>query len=198
MASRWRRWGRRAAWALTGLAIVAILALVVLVRALDQPWLKRRLVAMARTRTGLDVDWTTTHVALFSGLRVDRLIVRTPAALRAVAPELVRADGLSVTWTARSLVAGTPRFGVLAVERLALTLVRDAGGRTSLTTIEPHGDGKPEPELPLSRTPADSLDGPPPVGRIDIAAASVTVLAEPAGAPRERLRVDGLALHATL
>ena len=199
MPSRWRRWGRRAAWALTVVAVVAIAALVVVVRALDQPWLKRRIVAMAKQSTGLDVDWTTTHVALFSGLRVERLTVQTPPALRAVAPEFVRVDGLDVTWTARSLVAGTPRFGALRVERLALTLVRDAAGRTSLTTIEPHGDGKPPPpEVPLSRTPADSLDGPPPIGRIDVAAASVTVLAEAPGAPRERLRVDGLALHATL
>ncbi len=177
---------------------MAIAALTMIVRGLDQPWLKRRLVAMAKTRTGLDVDWTTTHVAVFSGLRVGQLIVRTPPALRAVAPEFVRVDGLDVAWTARSLIAGTPRFGVLRVERLALTLVRDAAGRTSLTTIEAHGDGKPEPELPLSRTPADSLDGPPPVGRIEVERATVTVLAEPAGGPRERLRVDGLALHATL
>ena len=177
-------------------------ALVVVLRSLDRPWLKRHLVAMARQNTGLDVDWTATHVSIFSGLRIDRLTVMTPPALRAVTPELVRVDGLTVTWTARSLVAGTPRFGALRAESVALTLVRDAAGRTSLTTIEPHGDGKPAPpeqrSTPPSKQAADALAGPPPVGRIDVEHATVTVLAQSAGAPRERLRVDGIALHATL
>ena len=60
---------------------MALVALVVVVRSLDRPWLKRRLRAMAHDKTGLDVDWTATHVALFSGLRVERLVVKTPPAL---------------------------------------------------------------------------------------------------------------------
>ena len=66
-------------------------ALVVIVRSLDRPWMKRRLQAMAHDKTGLEVDWTETHVALFSGLRIERLVVMTPPALRDRAPELLRA-----------------------------------------------------------------------------------------------------------
>ncbi|HEX8950552.1 MAG TPA: hypothetical protein VF945_01845, partial [Polyangia bacterium] len=175
MPSRRRRFIRRALTAVALLAVVAVVALVVVVRSLDRPWLKRRLQAMAHARTGLDVDWTATHVGLFSGARVERLVVATPPALRDQAPELVRVDGLALSWTLRSLLAGTPRFGALAADSLALTLVRDAAGRTSLSTIEPHGGGKPAAAVPPSRMLADALDGPPPVGRIDIARATVTV-----------------------
>ena len=197
--SRWRRWARRSAWTAATLTALLVSALVVVLGSLNRPWLKRRLVALAHSRSGLDVDWSAAEVSIFSGLRVERLTVATPPALRATAPELVRIDGLEVSWTARSLVAGTPRFGRLRVAHLGLTLVRDAGGRTSLSTIEPHGDGAPPPpEVPLSKTPAESLAGPPPIARIDVEAATVTVLAEQKGVPRERLVVDGLALHATL
>jgi len=181
------------------LALALVVALAVVVRSLDRPWLKRRLQAMAHDKSGLDVDWTATHVALFSGLRIERLIVQTPPALRDVAPELLRLDGVSLSWTARSLVAGTPRFGGLDVESLELTLVRDAAGRTSLTTIEPHGSSNAAASpVPPSRAAADALDGPPPISRIDVARATVTVIADVPNRPRERLRVDGLALHARL
>ncbi len=198
MPRRPRRWARRALAAVALLAVLALVALVVLVRSLDRPWLKRRLVAMARARTGLDVDWTATRVGLFSGLRVDSLVVRTPPALRGEAPELLRVDGLDVAWTAGSLLAGTPRLRALRVESLALTLVRDDDGRTSLSTIEPHGSGAPAPPVPPSRAAADALAGAPPVGRIDVARATVTLIARAPAGPRERLRIDGLALHATL
>src|SRR6185369_16044960 len=155
--------------------LVLVVAVVVIVRALDRPWVKRHVQALAHERTGLDIDYGATHVGLFSGLRIERLVVKTPPALRERAPELVVADGVEVPWTARSLLFGTPRFGALRVEALALTLVRDAAGRTSLTTIEPHGSGKAEPPVPPSRAAADALDGPPPVGRIDIERATVTV-----------------------
>jgi uncharacterized protein involved in outer membrane biogenesis len=195
---RWRRWARRTAAATAILVALALVAVVVVLRSLDRPWLKRRIVALAHARTGLDVDYTAARVSIFSGLSIERLIVKTPPALRGEAPELVRADGLAVSWTLRSLVAGTPRFGALRVDSLALTLVRDAAGRTSLSTIEPHGDGKPAPVVAPSRALEDALAGPPPIARIDIARATVTLLAEPANAPKERFVADGLALHAAL
>ncbi|MCA1664768.1 MAG: hypothetical protein LC659_10940 [Myxococcales bacterium] len=49
------------------LALVLLVALIVVVRSLDRPWLKRRLQAMAHDKSGLDVDWKSTHVALFRG-----------------------------------------------------------------------------------------------------------------------------------
>src|SRR5262245_43611036 len=90
---RRRRWLRRAGQAVALVVVVVVAALVFVVRSLDQPWLKRRLAAMAHERTGLDVDWTATHVRLFSGLRIDQLVVGTPPALRGEAPELLRVDG---------------------------------------------------------------------------------------------------------
>jgi hypothetical protein len=197
--SRRGRWIRRALASIGVVLLLAIVALVVIVRGLDRPWVKRRVQALAHARTGLDIDYTETHVGLFSGLRIERLVVLTPPALRDRAPELLRADGLEVPWTGRSLLFGTPRFGALRVEALALTLVRDAAGRTSLTTIEPHGEAKAaEALVPPSRAAADALEGPPPVGRIDLERVTVTVLAQVASGPREELRVDGLALHARL
>ncbi|MCU1276622.1 MAG: hypothetical protein JWM53_168, partial [bacterium] len=198
MPSRRRRLVKRALSTVALLAALALIALVVIVRSLDRPWLKRRLQAMAHDRSGLDVDWTATHVGLFSGLRVESLVVQTPPALRAQAPELVRVEELEVAWTARSLVAGTPRFLALRTKTLALTLVRDEAGRTSLSTIEPHGSGAPSPSLPRSRVAADALNGAPPVASIDVAQATVTILAQAPHGPRERLRVDGLSLHTTL
>jgi translocation and assembly module TamB len=195
---RKRRWLRRAGQAVALVVVVIVAALVVVVRSLDQPWLKRRLQAMAHAKTGLDVDWTATHVRLFSGVRIDELVVRTPPALRGEAPELVRIGGLDVAWTARSLVSGTPRLTALTAESLALTLVRDEAGRTSLSTIEPTAAGPATPSPPASKQLAANLAGPPLVGRIAIARATVTVLARAAGAPSERIVVDGLALEASL
>ncbi|MGZ3406860.1 MAG: hypothetical protein ACXVAN_10490, partial [Polyangia bacterium] len=75
MPRRRRRWLKRALATVGLLAVVALIALVVVVRSLDRPWVKRRVQAIAREKSGLDVDWTTTHVALFSGLRIDSLVV---------------------------------------------------------------------------------------------------------------------------
>lgn len=177
---------------------LVVVALVVVVRSLDRPWLKRRLQTMAHQKTGLDVDWTATHVSLFSGLRIDRLVVATPPALRGEAPELLRADGLAVTWTLRSLVVGTPRFGALTVDALDLTLVRDGEGRTSLSTIEPHESGPPAPPVPISGSAADALSGPPPIGRVDLGRVHVALVERTPDGQRERLDVDGLALGLAL
>ena len=84
VTGRWRRWLRRALTSLVLLALVALVALVVAVRALDRPWLKTRLQKIAHQSSGLDVDWTATHVGLFSGLRVDSLVVAPPAKVGAL------------------------------------------------------------------------------------------------------------------
>ena len=196
---RRRRWLRRALTTVALLVLALVVALVVVVRSLDRPWLKRRLQAMAhdadRARRRLDGD---ARGAVLGAARRAAGGADAAGAAR-VAPELLRVDGLALAWTARSLVAGTPRFGALRVESLALTLVRDAAGRTSLTTIEPHGSdrGRRRRCRRRARRPTRST-GPPPIARIDVARATVTVIAETPDRPRERLRVEGLALHARL
>src|SRR6185436_8232096 len=103
MPLRVRRWLRRIAGALAVAAALMLVTAVMLVRSIDRPWLKRRLQAAARARSGAEVDWTATHVRVRSGLVVDGLVVRSPAPWQALAPELLRVEALDVGWTRHSL-----------------------------------------------------------------------------------------------
>ncbi len=165
-----RRWAQRALLGLATFAALVVVAVVVLLHDLDQPWLKRRVQAMARASAGLDIDYASVRVALLSGAVVEGLVVQTPAEFRALAPDLAAVDHIEARWSPSSLFGRGPAIEVLTISGLAVTIVADERGRTSLDALSPPDSTRksPAPGVPLSRQAAAWLTAPPPVGKVNV------------------------------
>jgi hypothetical protein len=187
-----RPWRRRAAIALgtvAGALALLFVAIVVVLRSLDQPWIKGRLQALVRSSAGLDVDYRVARLDLLSGLHLEGLVVRSPAEVRRFAPDLVRVAGIDAAWSLRSLLGG--RVTSIALASVAFTVVVDQAGRTSFDALPP---SPPGPSVPLSRLAAKSLAGAPPVGTVDVDPVTLTLVRTDHGVEVDRTTVSGLAL----
>ena len=94
-----RRWVLRSLLGLAGLAWLVLIALLLLVHGLDRPWLKRHVQTLARDAAGVDIDYQSVQVRLFSGVVIDGLVVRSPAEVRGLAPDLLVVDRLEARWS---------------------------------------------------------------------------------------------------
>ena len=183
------------------LVLVATLSLVLVtavaaLHLLDRPWLKQRIVSRVEAATGLQLDYQTAQLAVFSGLRLEGLVVRTPSPFQGVAPELLRIGTLEARWSPGSLLSGTTRVERVAVRDVALALVADDAGPTSLTGLM--GPGAPEPppiEAPLgaSRQVAALLTSAPPIGKVEVSGVSLTYVRVRNGEVLDRWSLRGLA-----
>ncbi|MCK8503956.1 hypothetical protein [Myxococcus fulvus] len=197
-----RRWARLLAGVLLSLvapvALVLIVALV-LVHNLDRPWLKSHVVSQVESATGIQVDYQTTQVSLLSGLRLEGLVVRTPAAFQRVAPELLRVGTLEVKWSPGSLTSGGTLIEHVAAREVTVALVADDAGPTSLSELTGPPAPAPVPEEPslgLSRQLASLLASAPPVARVDVSGVSLAWLRVQDGVVVDRWSVRGLGLGA--
>ena len=194
-----RRLARIIAGAL--LALVAALALVLVtavaaLHLLDHPWLKQRIVSRVEAATGLQLDYQTAQVAVLSGLRLEGLVVRTPSPFQGVAPELLRVGSLEVQWSPGALLSGTRRVERVSVRDVAIALVADEAGPTSLTGLM--GPEAPEPppvEAPLgaSQRVAALLASAPPFGKVEVSGVSLSYVRVRNGEVLERWSLRGLA-----
>jgi translocation and assembly module TamB len=195
--SRLRRWLRRIGYGVLVLAVLVALALTVILRGLDRPFVKGRLQAMVRESAGLDIDYRATRVAVFSGLHVEDLVVKTPESLRAFAPELVRVGKIETGWSRSSLFGSGPTLNVLVLDGVELTVVADEKGRTSITEIPAKPAPPPTgPATPLSRLMADALTKAPAVARISVGKLSAKLIRVKDGKEVERIGIGPLALQA--
>ncbi|ATB48597.1 hypothetical protein [Corallococcus macrosporus] len=197
-----RRWARIIAGVLfTCLVVLPALALVAAVVALhhlDRPFLKEPLVAQVASATGLQVDYRTARVALLSGLRVEGLVVRTPAPLQEVAPELLRVGALEAHWTPGALLRGPIRVERVAVRDVTVTWAADDTGATSVSALSgPPAAGPPPVEAPagLSQQVASLLAEPLPVGRVEVSGVTLNHVRVQGGDVVERWSLRGLAAH---
>ncbi|ATB32872.1 hypothetical protein [Melittangium boletus] len=177
------------------LALVLVTAVVAL-HLLDRPWLKQRIVSRVEAATGLRLDYQTAQLAVFSGLRLEGLVVRTPSPFQGVAPELLRIGTLEAQWSPGSLLRGTTRVERVAVRDVAFTLVADDAGPTSLTGLmEPRAPEPPPVEAPLgaSRQVAALLASAPPVGKVEVSGVSLTYVRVRNGEVLERWSLRGFA-----
>ena len=190
---RSRRWGRRIMLGLAlTLAAVGVM-LLGLFRSLDEPVVKRRLQALVRRHTGFDLDYGGTRLRLLSGLRVEAVVVRTPAGGSAAARELVRVGTLEAGWSVHSLLSPGAKLSSLALRDVELTLVQGP------EPVPPAGGAPPtSPPTPLSRLLAELLGRTPPVARVSVERAAVTLLQLDPEKPGERWRLTGVALAAEL
>lgn len=186
--------GVAAAVLAAGLALAAIALLQ-----LDAPWVRARLLAAVRAGSGLDVDYGSLRLRPLSGAVVEGLVVRTPAALREIAPELVRVRRLELAWSPASLLGRGPRIERMTLEGVDLTLVSDERGRTSLDGVAPSPGPParaPAARAPLSRAAAELLSSAPPIARLAVSALSVTRARARGGRVADRFTLRGLALEA--
>ena len=183
------------------LVLVATVALVLLtvvaaLHNLDRPWLKQRIVTQVESATGLRLDYQTARVALLSGLRLEGLVVQTPPPFQGAAPELLRVGLLEAQWSPGSLLNGPTLIEQVEVRDVALALVVDDQGPTSLTALS--GPPAPEPlpmEEPLgaSRQLAALLASAPPVGKAEVSGVSLSYVRVRNGEVLERWSLRGLA-----
>lgn len=190
-----RRRPRRLPRILLAVALIAAgaaAALVVAVRSLDQPWLKRRIQALVRSNSGLDLDYRATHVGA-AGLRIEDLVILSPPSLRVCAPELARVGEIEARWSVTSLTRSDgPKLQVLSLRGVALTLVGDARRGSSLDIATSPAPSPPKPATPLSRQVATLLEKPPLVGRVELQGARLTLIRAADGRVEERVDLSGL------
>ncbi|MCY1020677.1 hypothetical protein [Pyxidicoccus sp. MSG2] len=178
--------------------VLVLVATVAVLHNLDRPWLKQRIVSRVETDTGLQLDYQTARVDVLSGLRLEGLVVRTPPPFQSVAPELLRVGKLEAQWSPGSLLSGPTLLERVAIQDVAMTLVTDEQGTTSLTGLT--GAKPPEPpsmEEPLgaSRQAAALLASAPPVGKIEVSGVSLSYVRVRNGEVLERGSLRGLAAN---
>jgi hypothetical protein len=122
------RWRRKLTWwllGLFGLLVVAIgLALLALAHLDARPM--KGWVQGAAARRGIAIDYDVGRVTL-GGIKFVNLRIASPAADAAVAPSLVSIGSIDGSWSPLS-----KRLDALVLRDVALTIVRDADGSTSL------------------------------------------------------------------
>ena len=188
-----RRWALRLAAGALGLVALLVCALLVVVHSLDRPWLKRRIQTIARTSGGVDIDYASVRLALFSGAAIDGLVVQSPSEVRAFAPELVRIDRVAVRWRIGTLLGRGPALDSIDVSGVALSVVVDEKGRTSFDAIPSSGpSAPPSPPVPFSHQAASFLASPPPVSHLAVDGVKGTLLRTDAGEVVERTTLSGL------
>ena len=183
------------------LVLVATLALVLVVvvaalHNLDRPWLKQRIVSQVEAATGLRLDYQTARVSVLSGLRLEGLVVRTPPPFQSIAPELLRVGTLEAQWSPGALLRGPTRVERVTVRDVALVLVADDAGPTSLTGLTgPDAPAPPPVEAPLgaSQQLAALLASAPPVGKVDVSGVSLSYVRVRNGEVLDRWSLRGLA-----
>lgn len=186
------RWSLVSLSSLAGLVVLALAALVVLQHSLDQPWIKRRIQALARTSAGVEIDYADARIALLSGAEIEGLVVQSPAEVRPFAPDLLRVGHVDATWSLGSLLLGHgPRVGRVRASEVTLTVVVDENGRTSFDALPPSA---PTPTVPLSQQASKFLGTAPAVGQIDVDRVTLALVQITRGSVSDRTELHGLAL----
>jgi translocation and assembly module TamB len=194
-----RRLARIIAGVLLGLVATLALVLITAVAALHNlglPWLKQRIVSRVEAATGLQLDYQTAQIAVLSGLRLEGLVVRTPSPFQSIAPELLRVGTLEVQWSPGELLSGPTRVERVTVRDVAIALVADEAGPTSLTGLMAPKDPEPPPvQAPLgaSQQMAALLASAPPFGKVEVSGVSLSYVRVRNGEVIERWSLRGLA-----
>jgi len=192
------RWPRRIGIALGAATIAAVLvvsALVWLLRHLESPSVKPRLQALVSSAAGIELDYASARVELGSGLRIEGLEVRNPAALRAHAPLLARIESIDLSWQPRQLLGVAPRAERVLMRGVVLSIVLDESGKTSFDfdRAEQAPAGPAQPPAPLSGLLDDLLGGSLPIAEVVVEPITCTVLRTRGAERLEVISLTGLA-----
>ncbi len=179
------------------LVFFALASVLVLLHSLNRAWLKQRLVALALINSGLEVSYQAAEVQSWFELDIRGLVVRSPASVRGVAPELLRIGHLHVSWWRVPPSWWRPAVREIEVDGLALNVVLDEQGKTSFDAIP--STGAPQPASPRSRLASDLLSAGWPIRELRVSQITVALVQTNHGLVIERdtLRGLSLALNAT-
>ncbi len=186
---------RVARWTSRVVAAAVLLGLLTLslgVHSLDQPWVKRHVLSLVRSTTGIDLDYRSVRVGLLSFVDIDDILVRSPARVRGVAPELARIGHVEARWSLGSIFHEGPYISRVTVSGVALTVVIDEHGTTSFDLLSPATGGPPAPAVPLSHQPASFLGKALPIGSIDVRNVTMAVIRTDHGRARDRAKLSGV------
>ncbi|HEY0465556.1 MAG TPA: hypothetical protein VGC79_15175, partial [Polyangiaceae bacterium] len=188
----WRRWLLRAAGLCFGLVFIALASVLVLLHSLNRAWLKQRLVALALINSGLEISYEAAEVRSGFELDIRDLVVRSPASLRGVAPELLRIAHLHVSWWRVPPFWWRPAVRDIELDGLTLTVVLDELGKTSFDAIP--SSGAPQPASPRSHLASDLLSAGWPIRELRVNQIAVTLVQTNRGVVIERDTARGLSL----
>lgn len=187
------RWLVRGLVLLGALVVVLALALWALLENLNHPAVKQRLLALVKDQAGLEVDYTGLEVSLLDGVRAEELRVLSPPRFAEQADTFVRVRGLHADAALWRFAFGGRRLQGVDLERVEVTVVRDASGASSLSELFPKREEE-EPESP--RPLSESLEGLPElhIDRLGVGAIAGRLIALEAGAERRVTTLEGLGL----
>jgi translocation and assembly module TamB len=193
--SRLTHWVRRSLACLAGLGALVVVSLLVVAGAINRPWLKRRVQSLARTSTGVDIDYRAARIEWLSGVEIEGLVVQSPTEVRPFAPELVRVGGVHARWSPWALILGRgPVISRLEVSDLTLTAVVDEHGRTSFDALGPSNETSASggPTVPLSRQASRFLGVAPPLGQLDVDRVTLILIRTEQSQVSDRTELQGL------
>jgi len=145
-----RRW-RWLAW--LGLSLPALLVLLLagvtlLGHSLNHPWIKSRIVRLAKDSAGLGIDYAGLRVSLFDGVHARSLRIFTPQALAPGAETFLDVEDFALDAQLWSLAFGPRELKALRVGLIDVAVVADEAGRTTLSELFPAASEPAEPSPP--------------------------------------------------
>jgi translocation and assembly module TamB len=185
-----RRWLLRALGLCVVLASLALVGGLVLLHSLDRAWVKQRLAALALARSGLEISYGKVEVRTWSDLEIRDLVVRSPAAVRAVAPELLRIGHLRVVWWHVPPFGWRPALREIDIDGLRLVVAVDENGKTSFDALP--SSGAPEPATPRSQLAGNLLGTGFLVPKISVSGIVLTLIQSDHGVAVEQDTARGL------
>lgn len=161
---RRRRLRRVLVWGSLGLILLIVIvvgATLGTLSRLDHPTVSGWLQDTLAEDYGLGLEYDALSLVVFSGLHAENLRIRTPPPYHVHAPYLLHIGRIDVSWDFWSLVGGEPRIDEVTVERVALSVVVDEHGGSSVLELArgfpPSEEEDEPPPVPLSRLLQESL-----------------------------------------
>ena len=197
-----RRWLRGLAVAAAAALVLLLLAgagLLVLLRHLEVAPVRGRVRALSEERLGVAADYDALSVTPWSGLRLEGLRVPSPPPFDAHAPTLLSVGSVELRWRPSSVWSGRLDLPELVVTDVALTLVEDAAGGSSLSALFDHLPREPPEEETPARPLSAALDlgalpRPISVGSLRLEGTALTLIRISEGHEVRRLEASGLSL----
>lgn len=141
-ATQRRRRGRvvlKAALALLGLcllaAFLAIFASYWLLKNLDHPWVKSRLLSALKAELGVTADFEKANLSLLEGFVLEGLRIESPEPFRAFAPTFLAVKKLEIRWNVDAFLHARVDCTKVLVDGVRINLVQDEAGRSSLQAL---------------------------------------------------------------
>jgi translocation and assembly module TamB len=190
LALHWRI-ARHTVASLLLLVLLVVIAALLIFRNLDTSWIKTRLRNIVAAEAGLELDYETAQVDVFSGIILKNFAVAQPPELRAVAPELMHAGMITLGW---SLFGKGPMLRHFVANDVTFTILVDDDGRTSLDTLGGKKEAKKEATTPGKQL-VSVLRAIPDFDRLQFSPLTVEVLQSHEGKIRRRTELTGLDLR---